>query len=323
MKKMFTNFNNQTRALEETINEFVDTKRGKKAGETVKYYTDRLNEFYVYLKEHEQINDIQDITRAVIDRYMNHKKTENPQISNQTLNNNLRAIRTFVNYCIGEGYIRHFKIEMFPSTNIPKPSYTQEEQERLIKKPDLSKCGFTEYRNWVIVCHFLASGNRSKTVRHIKIKHVDLEKRRIILDTTKNNEILYMPISDTYYPILRDYMKARKGQPDDYLFCSQYGKQLTAGGLRCIMRKYNLSQGVSTTSLHRYRNTFAETWIMNDGNPKKLQYALGHKTQHMVDEYVSIYGKELKEEYNDYTPLSKQKEKLETKKKMRIQDKCR
>jgi len=57
---------------------------------------------------------------------------------------------------------------------------------------------------------------------------------------------------------------------------------------------------------------------MNDGNPKKLQYALGHKTQHMVDEYVSIYGKELKEEFNDFTPLSMQREWLESKKKIRI-----
>ena len=167
-----------------------------------------------------------------------------------------------------------------------------------------------------IVCHFLASGNRSRTLRHIKIKDVDLQRKRITLETTKNNEVLYMPISDTYYPILRDYMKFRKGEEEDYLFCSQYGKQLSEGGLRCIMRKYNKKQGVDTTSLHRFRNTFAETWIMNDGNPKKLQYALGHKTSKMVDEYVSIYGKELNEEFNDLTPLSMQRDKLEVKKKI-------
>lgn len=243
---------------------------------------------------------------------------KNPKLSNQSLNNYLRAIRTFINYCISEGYMRTFKVEMFPSTNTPKQAYTDEEQAILLKKPDFAKCSFTEYRNWVIICHFLASGNRSKTVRHIQIKHIDLEKRRIILDTTKNNEIQYMPISDVYYPILRDYIKARKGQPDDYLFCNQFGKQLTSDGLRSVMRKHNLKNGVNTTSLHRFRNTFAETWIMNDGNPKKLQYALGHKTQHMVNEYVSMYGKELTEEFNEFSPLSKQKERLESKKKMHL-----
>jgi len=319
MKKMFTNFSNQQRTVQDTINDFIITKQGKKANETTKYYADRLNALASYLVEHENTDDLLCLTRAVIDKYMSHKKTINPNISNQTLNNNLRAIRAFVNYCIYEGYIKPFKIEMYPSTSMPKKPYTDDEQELLLTKPNLAKCTFTEYRDWVIVCHFLASGNRSKTVRHIKIKHIELEKRRITLDTTKNNEILYMPISDTYYPILRDYIKARNGGPDDYLFCTQYGKQFTDGGLRCVMRKYNLKQGVTTTSLHRYRNTFAETWIMNDGNPKKLQYALGHKTQHMIDEYVSIYGKELTEEYNDYTPLSKKREQLESKKRKRLQ----
>ena len=82
------------------------------------------------------------------------------------------------------------------------------------------------------------------------------------------------------------------------------------------MRKYNKRQGVDTTSLHRFRNTFAETWIMNDGNTKKLQYALGHKTSKMIDEYVSIYGKELDEEFNSLAPLSQQKDVLEVKKRI-------
>ena len=318
MKKMFANFQVQTNTVQDAVNEFLSIKRGKKAEETVKYYDYRLAKFNSYLVEQEGIVELIDISRAVIDRYMSHVKAGNKQVSNQTLNNYLRAIRTFLNYCTEEGYMPRIKIELYPSTNTPKPSYSQDEQKALLQKPDLNKCTFVEYRNWVIVCHFLASGNRSKTVRNIQIKHVDLERRRIVLETTKNNEALYMPISDTYYPILREYLKVRKGEADDFLFCNQFGKQLTAGGLRCIMRKYNQGKGVDTTSIHRYRNTFAETWIMNDGNPKKLQYALGHKTQHMVDEYVSMYGKELTEEYNDFTPLSQQREQLESKKKVRM-----
>ena len=57
---------------------------------------------------------------------------------------------------------------------------------------------------------------------------------------------------------------------------------------------------------------------MNDGNLKMLQYALGYKTQRMVDEYVSIHGKDFNNEYNDLTPLSKQKDKLEEKKRIHV-----
>ena len=244
---MFADFNNKTRTIKETVEEFVNTKKGKKAQETVKYYEERLGWFMQYLDEEKGITDLLGVTRAVVDCYMDFKKMKNPSLSNQSLNNFLRAIRTFVNYCIGEGYISPFKIEMFLTTNTPKRSYIGGEQALLLKKLDMSKCTFTQYRNWVITCYLLASGNCSKTVRYIMIKHVELEKRRITLETTKNNEILYMPISDTCYPILHDYMKSRNGQPDDYLFCNQFGKQLTGGGLRSVMRKHNLKHGVNTT----------------------------------------------------------------------------
>jgi len=44
-----------------TINDFLNTKRGKKADKTVKYYEERLREFTNYLEKHEQIADLQDI----------------------------------------------------------------------------------------------------------------------------------------------------------------------------------------------------------------------------------------------------------------------
>jgi len=65
MKKMFTNFNNQVRMVHETIVEFVSTKKGKKADETVKYYEQRLDEFNKYLEAEENIMEVLDITRSV------------------------------------------------------------------------------------------------------------------------------------------------------------------------------------------------------------------------------------------------------------------
>ena len=150
MKRMFANFNSQGKTVHDTINDFVCSKKGKKSDNTVKYYEERLKAFNDYLQEHEKIVDIKSVNRSVIDRYMNYKKTLNPKISNQTLNNNLRAIRTFVNYCIDEGHIAYFKVEMYPTTSIPRKPYTEDEQALLLKRPNMNDCTFTEYRNWVI-----------------------------------------------------------------------------------------------------------------------------------------------------------------------------
>lgn len=292
--------------LEEGFKKFINHKIAlDKAEDTIKYYRLRFAKFSSFLEETTGVKYVHEITADEIDNYVAHKREKNPNLSNATINNNLRAVRCILYYFMEKGYMEYFKIYMTKHKNKPKDGYTLEEQEKLLQKPNIKKCTFAEYRNWVMVCHLLASGNRSRTIRGIKNKDVDLVSRVIMLTQVKNDEIYEIPITNEYYPILAEYMSIRKGEPDDYLFCNQYGNQLTAGGLRAVMRRYNLKNDVSTTSLHRFRNTFAKNWIIQGGSAKKLQYALGHSDSKMVDEYIRMYGRELSDDFSKYTPLGK------------------
>ena len=297
--------------LEEGFEKFINHKIAlSKAEDTIKYYTLRFAKFSEFIAETTAIKYAHEITDENIDDYIAYLRKKSPNIANTTINNNLRAIRCVLYYFMEKGYMGYFKLRLTKAKNKPKDGYTLEEQEKLLKKPDIKKCSFPEYRNWVIICHLLASGNRSRTIRGIKNKDVDLKSRVILLTEVKNNEIYEMPISNEYYPILCEYMSIRKGESDDYLFCNQFGNQLTGGGMRSVMSNYNQKHGVDTTSLHKFRNTFAKNWILNNGSAKKLQYALGHSNSKMVDEYISIYGRELKDDYSKYTPLSNFKGKI-------------
>jgi len=298
--------------LEEGFDKFINHKMAlSKAEETIKYYTQRFAHFSEYISETTEIKCVDEITEEEVENYIFYKREKNSNISNVTINNHLRAIRCVLYYLMEKKYMPYFKILLTKTKNKAKDGYSQEQQEKLLKKPDIKRCTFSEYRNWVIICHLLASGNRSRTIRGIKIEDVDLKSRTIMLMEVKNDEIYEMPITSEYFPILSEYMAIRKGEPDDYLFCSQYGTKLTAGGFRTIMRRYNLKHGVDTTSLHRFRNTFAKNWIVTGGSSKKLQYALGHSNSHMVDEYIKMYGRELTDDYSKHTPLSNFKGKID------------
>ena len=50
-----------------------------------------------------------------------------------------------------KGYIKKFKIENIKTDETIKEPYTEYEMNLLLKKPDLKKCNFSEYRNWVLV----------------------------------------------------------------------------------------------------------------------------------------------------------------------------
>jgi len=295
--------------LGEAFEQFNNYKTAmNKSKYTVDYYANRFETFRDFLQNEKGVEFTDQINENHVIDFILYKRSLSANISDNTINNYLRAIRTVLYYFMEKGYAKNFHISLITVKQIPKDGYTRDEQKRLVEKPDITKCGFSEYRNWVITCHLLASGNRSRTIRYIKIKNVDLQEKVIALNEVKNNEGYEMPISDEYLPILRDYMKVRGGESEDFLFCNQYGKQLTADGLRSIIYKYNKSRNVDKTSIHIFRNTFAKNWLLQGGSEKKLQHALGHKNSKMVDEYVRLYGRELKTDFSKYTPLAGLKE---------------
>jgi integrase/recombinase XerD len=106
--------------------------------------------------------------------------------------------------------------------------------------------------------------------------------------------------------ILREYMRIRKGGPDDYLFPNDRGEALTENGLRCTIAKYNRRRGVQKTSLHMFRHTFARKYLVDcGGNAFTLQALLGHSTLDMTKKYCAIYNADLSKNFDNLSPLSK------------------
>lgn len=186
-----------------------------------------------------------------------------------------------------------------------KETYTDADIAILLKRPDLRKSDFDDYRNWVVINYLLATGNRLSTVVNIQIKDVNMSENEIMLRHTKNRTQQIIPLASALKPILAEYMRHRKNKNDtDYLFCTSHGEQITTSGLINAIRRYNRRRGVDKTSIHLFRHTFAKKWIMNGGDILRLQKLLGHKTLDMVKEYVHLFGADLHKDYDKFNPLS-------------------
>ena len=122
----------------------------------------------------------------------------------------------------------------------------------------------------------------------------------------KNGKIQVSPLCSQMASILADYMTVRKGKPDDYLFCNQYGEMLTENALRLAVAHYNKSRGVQKTSLHLFRHTFAKKYLIDcGGNAFTLQRLLGHSTLTMSKRYCNIYDTDIARDYDAFSPLAK------------------
>lgn len=111
------------------------------------------------------------------------------------------------------------------------------------------------------------------------------------------------------------------GELTDKLFCNAFGKILTKDGIKNAVVNYNLSRGVTKTSIHLFRHTFAVHYLYNGGTTARLQELLGHSTLEMTRRYAKNYCMDLENQFQEKNPLENRMKKnieVESKIKQRI-----
>lgn len=223
----------------------------------------------------------------------------------------VRRMRAFLNWCNREGYTS-LTMANIKEQDTVKETYSDTELALLLKKPK-KDCDFCEYRSWVIINFLLNSGCRAATVRNIQNKDVDLAAREVVFRHTKNKKIQVIPLCSMMVVILRDYMAVRKGKPEDYLFCDQFGGMLSENALRLAIAKYNRRRGVNKTSIHMFRHTFARKYLVDcGGDAFTLQRLMGHSTLNMTKHYCAIYDADIAKNYDRVSPLAQIQKPRET-----------
>jgi len=302
--------------LADAFEQFIQAKAVMNASvETVKHYQVCYKYFMDFFGGGRNCDEV---TEQTIYEYLAHIRKTKPNIKQKTVSTYIRGLRTIFYYMMKNGYMGEFKIALPRVEETIKETYTDYEIQCLIKKPDMKSCTFAEYRNWVLVCYFIATGNRLGTVCDLKISDLNFHDSEILIRRTKNKKQQIIPMSSELKSTLLEFLRYRKGGPDDWLFCNAYGGQMTKDTLDNAIYHYNRNRGVQKTSVHLFRHTFAKNWIMNGGDIFRLQKILGHSTLDMVKNYVAIYGGDLKRDYDRYSLLDQAKASSEPKAGQRI-----
>ncbi|MEA5012900.1 MAG: tyrosine-type recombinase/integrase [Angelakisella sp.] len=299
MKKI-SMYNEEERTFQDGVEEYYkDCQiRNLRAG-TLKHYRDGLNIIYKYIPSDTPIssfneNTIKELTLALKER----------NINDVSLKTYLRDFKTLLNFFMDCGYMRRFNIPLPKADKQPIESYTDDELKILLKKPNLKTTSFSEYKNWVIVNTLLSTGIRQNSLLNLKVKDIDFDNQVLYVNVTKNRKPLIVPLNCDIVAILREYLKYRKGNEEDYLFCNAYGQPLVKSTLYYGLYHYNKKRGVETTGIHRYRHTFAKKWIMMGGSVVTLQKMLGHSSLAITENYINILVTDLKRDVDRYNILS-------------------
>lgn len=300
MKKLYIQNGGEEINLKGLFDEFIIAKKCINVSPyTISYYERCFKSFSKY---YDVTQPCSSMSLNIVNGYILYLK-ERDDVNDITINTNLRGLRAILYYGMEHGYINSFKIHLIRAEKKIKETYTDYELAILLKKPDVKKCSFAEYRNWVIINYLLATGNRLETMANVKIGDIDFNNNEIRLLKLKNRKQYTIPLSAQLGKVLKEYLMYRKGTKDDYLFCSSYGKQISKGTIQTQIQHYNRSRGVLKTSIHVFRHTFAKNWIRNGGDILSLQTILGHSSVEMVKEYVNMFGNDLQNGFNTHNPL--------------------
>jgi len=313
-KRILMNKIESTKTLKEGFNEFITYCKAKNLSEqTIKYYE---YSYRLFTKFYNENHLIKDITLNTIQNYIIFLK-ENFSENDITLQTNQKGIRVILHYFMDLGYMPKFKIPLIKAEKKVIDTYTDNEIEILLKKPDINKCSFKEYRNWVIVNFLYGTGCRAGTLCELRINDLDFENMLIRYRKTKNRKQQLIPMPLKLKKILLEYLQYRQAEKDDdYLFPNTYGGKLTTDLLQHDLAKYNKSRGVTKLGVHRWRHTFAKKWLLGGGDIVTLQTILGHRDIEMTRNYINMFAIEIQDNFKTYNPLDKfnHKEKIKLKK---------
>lgn len=268
--------------------------------ETLRYYEEDIEYFFSTSGTFKYVDEVtqqvyEDWLVSLIDA---DKKTT-------SLNTRIRGLRVFFRFMVEREYMKPLEITLMKEDAEEKEPYTDAELARLLKKPDSNR--WTEWRMWCAVNYLIATGNRVGTVINLRVKDIDFEKGFIFLRMMKNRKQQLIPLSKALEAVLREYLDTWDWTPDSPLFPSCEGAMLNKRGFQNALTTYNISRGVSKTSAHLFRHTFAKKFVMAGGGMVQLQGWLGHSTIDMSRHYVNLYGNDLQIQFN---PLDNLTEKM-------------
>jgi integrase/recombinase XerD len=295
----------QDKTFQKGFEEFIIYCKSRNLRETtIRHYKNMMR--HVIYKFFKPSTKIKTITPETIQQFILFLKTKTKE-NEVSIKTSIVTLRAILYYFMRLDYMETFKIHTIKVDKKVIETYTDAELRLLLEKPDIKKCTFLEYRNYVIVNFLMATGCRARTLCNMKIKDLDFENDLITYTWTKNRRQQVVPMSNTLKRVLLEYLQYREGKPDDYVFVNAYGGFLNIDILSHNIEKYNRKRGVMTTGVHRFRHTFAKKWILNGGDIFKLQKMLGHSSVSMVKQYVDMFTDDLQQDFNTYNPLEQLK----------------
>ena len=289
---------NNMATLSEVIERFIFAKQAERYSHwTIEDYSKTYKKFIDFVDPNTPFKFIDALT---VWQFL----ADQDQVADKTLCNYHTALSSLYTWAVEHDYADTHVLNKVKRPTFVVPEmvpYTQAEVTKILRS-----CRYTRDRAIVLV--LLDTGMRASELCALQLD--DWVDQTLQIRCGKGKKSRIVPISDkTDQLILKQLKKRRIGvnglAGGDGLFASNIsGNPLCYTSLASLMERLGKYSGVQGVHCHRFRHTFAITFLRNGGNIFTLKKILGHSTLMMVQRYLAIAQSDVVEAHAVASPVT-------------------
>ena len=168
----------------------------------------------------------------------------------------------------------------------------------------------TARRDRALILFLLDTGLRASELCALSVGDVDLKTGQVDVKHGQNGgakggkgRVVYL--GKTARRSLWRYLASRAdgADQDAPLFVGKLHRRMNKGVLRQLVARLGEKAGVAHAHPHRFRHTFALTYLRSGGDVFTLQSLLGHRTLEMVQHYARIAQIDIEQAHRRASPV--------------------
>lgn len=208
----------------------------------------------------------------------------------KTVSNAYTALSSFYSYCVRQEYVSKNivmeKIEKIKFTDPVIIPFKRAEVESMMASTylpyDRDPAG---ERDRAIISMLIDTGVRASELCGMKLQDLRSDSIKVL---GKGNKEAFVPMSNDLSQILNDYFKTSRKGTNDFVFQTTRGKPLNRFTLDGILEGLERRSGVKDIYAHKFRHTFAVTFLRFRGDEITLQAILRHVSERTTKKYVEL-----------------------------------
>ncbi|KAA9018056.1 tyrosine-type recombinase/integrase [Niallia endozanthoxylica] len=258
---------------------------------TIETYNYNVGQFINFLKEHHEIDEIEDISTVHVKKFVQFEQEQGNK--SNYINTIIKSLRSFYNYLVQEEYISNNimkRIRLLKEDKEVIKTFTDMEVSRMLNVYNFKN--YLNARNKVILAMFFDTGIRMSELINLQSSYVHETNMQIY---GKGAKWRYVPISlmlkkymIRYERIKEQYFKGKSLEHDNY-FLSRSGRPLTSVQIQNIVRDAgkmaNIREGIRC-SPHTLRHYSIQANLRNGLDLYSCSKIAGHENIQVTKRYL-------------------------------------